>query len=116
VLEEFAAAENLLEKAGLLEVKLPVPLDAVIDYLGKQGLELRYYNPKEAPGPIKSIASSIDEVLVYQERDALLFVNASRPRTRQRFSIFHGIGHFILPGHQGLNYLKRGCTTNAPLT
>jgi len=116
VLEEFAAAENLLGKAGLLDVKLPVPLDAVIEYLSKEGLELRYYNPKEAPGPIKSIASSVDEVLVYQGKDALLFVNESKPLTRQRFSIFHGIGHFILPGHQGLNYLKRGCTTMRPLT
>ena len=115
MLKEFAAAENLLEKAGLLEVRLPVPLDAVIEYLGKEGLELRYYNPKEAPGPIKSIASSVDEVLVRQERGALLFVNTDRPKTRRRFSIFHGIGHFILPGHQGLNYLKRGCTTTTPL-
>jgi hypothetical protein len=116
VFEEFAAAENLLGKAGLLDVKLPVPLDAVIEYLSKEGLELRYYNPQEAPGPIKSIASSVDEVLVYQGKDALLFVNESKPLTRQRFSIFHGIGHFILPEHRGLNYLKRGCTPLQPTT
>lgn len=116
VLDEFAAAENLLEKAGLLEVKLPIPLDAVVDYLGNEGLELRYYNPQEAPGPIKSIASTVDEVLVRQGSGALLFVNTDRPRTRQRFSIFHGIGHFTLPGHHGLNYLKRGCTPMKPLT
>ena len=114
--EEFVAAENLLEEAGLLDVKLPIPLRAVMDYLVKEGLNLRYYDPKQAPGPIKSVASSVDEVLVYQDEGALLFVNGSRPLVRQRFSIFHGIGHFIMPEHRGLNYLAHGCTTLNPLT
>ena len=114
--EEFIAAENLIEKAGLLDVKLPIPLKAVMDYLVKEGLKLRYYNPKQAPGPIKSVASSVDEVLVYQDKGAMLFVNGSRPLVRQRFSIFHGIGHFIMPEHRGLNYLAHGCTTLNPLT
>ena len=114
--EEFVAAENLLEEAGLLDVKLPIPLRAVMDYLVKEGLKLRYYNPKQAPGPIKSVASSVDEVLVYQDKGAMLFVNGSRPLVRQRFSIFHGIGHFIMPEHRGLNYLANGCTTLNPLT
>ena len=116
VLEEFIAAENLLEKAGLLEAKLPISLDAVIDYLGKEGLELRYYSPQDAPESIKSVATNVDEVLVRQERGATLFVNTDRPKVRLRFSISHGIGHFVLPGHQGLNYLKRGCSTNVPRT
>ncbi len=114
--EEFVAAENLLEKAGLLDVKLPIPLGAVMDYLVKEGLKLRYYDPTQAPGPIKSVASRVDEVLVYQDEGALLFVNGSRPLARQRFSIFHGIGHFILPEHRGLNYLKKGCTPLQPTT
>jgi len=114
--DEFAAAENLLDEAELLNVKLPIPLEAVMDYMAEKGLKLRYYNPGQAPGPIKSVASNVDEVLVYQDKGALLFVNERRARTRQRFSIFHGIGHFILPGHQGLNYLKRGCTTLQPTT
>ncbi len=114
--EEFVAAENLLEKAGLLDVKLPIPLGAVMDYLVKEGLKLRYYDPAQAPGPIKSVASRVDEVLVYQDEGALLFVNGSRPLVRQRFSIFHGIGHFILPEHRGLNYLNKGCTPLQPTT
>jgi hypothetical protein len=114
--EEFTAAENLLKKARLLNVKLPIPLEAVVEFLAKDSLQLRYYNPKEAPGSIKSVASSVDEVLVYQEKGAMLFVNQSRPVVRQRFSVFHGIGHFILPGHRGLNYLSRGCTTMIPDT
>ncbi len=114
--EEFTAAENLLEKAGLLEAKLPIPLDAIMEYLAKDGLKLRYYDPVQAPGPIKSVASHVDEVLVYQDEKAWLFVNESRARTRQRFSIFHGIGHFILPGHRGLNYLQRGCIPLQPAT
>ena len=116
MIEEFVAAENLLERAGLLNAKLPIPLEAVVEYLNKEGLELRYYSPQDAPEPIKSIASDIDEVLVRRERGALLFVNNNRPLRRQRFSIFHGIGHFILPGHQGLNYLKRGCPAMKPQT
>jgi len=116
MMDEFVAAENLLNKAGLLEVKLPIPLDRVMEYLAKDGLKLRYYDPKQAPEPIKSVAHSVDEVLVYQEEGALLFVNETRPLTRQRFSIFHGIGRFIMPGHRGLNYLARGCTTLNPLT
>ncbi len=116
MLEEFAAAENFLEKAGLLEAKLPIPLGVVTDYLAKEGLKLRYYDPKQAPETIKSAAHSVDEVLVYKEEGALLFINQTRPLTRQRFSIFHGIGHFIMPEHRGLNYLARGCTTLNPLT
>ena len=116
MLEEFVAAENLLEKAGLLETKLPIPLKSVMEYLSREGLELRYYNPRQAPGLLEDAAYGVDEVLVYQEEGALLFVNDSRPLTRQRFSIFHGIGHYLLPYHRGLNYLARGCTTMKPLT
>jgi len=114
MLEEFVAAENMLEKAGLLNEGPPIPLEAILEYMAGEGLKLRYYDPKAAPAPIKSVASSVDEVLIYQENGALLFVNQSRPLIRQRFSIFHGIGHFILPGHRGLDYLARGCTTVEP--
>ena len=116
MLEEFAAAENLLEKAGLLDVKLPIPVEAVMEYLSKEGLELRYYDPRQAPEMVADAAYGVDEVLVNQDRGALLFVNASRPLTRQRFSIFHGIGHFILPSHRGLDYLARGCNAMEPTT
>ncbi len=116
MLEEFVAAENLLVKAGLLDVKLPIPLKAVMEYLFREGLELHYYDPRQAPEMIANAANGVDEVLVNQEEGALLFVNASRPLTRQRFSIFHGIGHYLLPAHQNLNYLTRGCNTMRPLT
>jgi len=116
MLEEFVAAENLIEKAGLLDVKLPIPIEAVMEYLSKEGLELHYYDPRQAPEVIADAANGVDEVLVNQERGALLFVNASRPLTRQRFSIFHGIGHYILPTHRGLDYLARGCNTMEPIT
>ena len=114
--DEFIAAENLLNKAGLLEVKLPIPLDAIVEYLAKEGLELRYYDHKQAPVAIKNAAHGVDEVLVYHDKGALLFVNERRVPTRQRFSIFHGIGHFVMPEHRGLNYLSRGCNTLNPLT
>ncbi len=114
--EEFVAAENLLDRAGLLDAKLPIPLEAVTDYLAEEGLKLHYYDPRQAPEPIKEAAYSVDEVLVRQEEGALLFVNQTRPWTRRRFSVFHGIGHYLLPDHRGLNYLARGCSTMKPLT
>jgi len=40
MLDEFVAAENLLERAGLFEAELPIPLRAVTGYLAKEGLEL----------------------------------------------------------------------------
>ncbi len=116
MLEEFVAAENLLEKAGLLDVKLPIPLEAVMEYLSREGLELHYYNPKLAPEVVKSAAYGVDEVLIRNDGTAALFVNQNRPRVRQRFSICHGIGHFLLPSHRDLNYLAKGCNTMRPLT
>jgi len=114
--EEFIAAEDLLNKAGLLDTKLPVPLDSVIEYLAKDGLELHYYDPKKAPELVKDAAFGVDEVLIRQEETAALFVNQNRPRSRQRFSLCHGIGHFLLPSHRNLDYLAKGCNTMRPLT
>ena len=114
--EEFDAAEDLIEKTGLLDTKLPVPLDSVIEYLAKDGLELHYYDPKLAPEPVKNAAYGVDEVLHWKDGTAALFVNQSRPMTRQRFSLCHGIGHFLLPSHRNLNYLAKGCNTMRPLT
>ena len=109
--EEFIAAEDLLKKADLLDSELPVPLDSVIEYLAKDGLEFYYYDPKEAPELVKDAAQGVDEVLHRKDGTARLFINRNRPRVRQRFSLCHGIGHFILPSHRNLNYLKRGCNT-----
>jgi len=106
---EFALAEDLLEKAGIQDVEPPTPLEAVLEYLAGRRLELRYYSPGRAPAAIKSTASGIDEALVSDGQRSFLFVNQERPQTRLRFSVFHGIGHFWLPGHRRLNYLERGC-------
>ncbi|MBI2851957.1 MAG: ImmA/IrrE family metallo-endopeptidase [Chloroflexi bacterium] len=114
--EEFMAAEDLLDRAGLLDTNLPIPLDSVIEYLAKDGLELHYYDPKLAPESVKNAAYGVDEVLHWKDGTAALFINQSRPRTRQRFSLCHGIGHFLLPYHRELNYLARGCNTMRPLT
>ena len=47
MLEEFVAAENLLEKAGLLNGKLPISVEAIMAYMAREGLGLRYYNPAD---------------------------------------------------------------------
>jgi len=112
---EFALARDLLEKAGVLDRVPPTPLELVLEYLAGHGLELQYYDPRQAPPPIKSVALRVDEAMVPQGSRTLLFVNQDRPWTRIRFTIFHGIGHFWLPGHRELNYLTRGCLMN-PIT
>lgn len=113
--QELTLAQDLLERAGALEVGPPTPLNRVLEYLAKRGLELHYYDPKRAPAALQGTASGIDEALVFDGPRPLLFVNQDRPQTRLRFSIFHGIGHFCLPGHRQLNYLSRGCLMD-PLT
>ncbi len=110
--EEFLAAQQLLKRAGVLEMGPPISIDLVLKYLAASGLELCYYDPTKAPPDFQETARESDEVLVPQESRSLLFVNQNRPQTRLRFSIFHGIGHFCLPGHRQLNYLSRGCIIN----
>jgi hypothetical protein len=68
MIEEFAAAENLLGEIGLLNSKPPVPIELVMEYLAMKGLKLCYYTPYDAPRPIKAVASDVDEVLVYLEK------------------------------------------------
>jgi hypothetical protein len=48
MLEEFADAENLLLRAGLLETKMPIKVEAVMGYLAKDRLQL-YGNGHEIP-------------------------------------------------------------------
>jgi hypothetical protein len=112
--DEFVAAEKFLEEADLLDSGLPISLEAVTDYVAKNGLEICYYDPREAPESVMHAAHGIDEVLTYQQDRATLFVNRRRPTNRQRFSIFHGIGHYVLPSHRGLNDLAKGCVTQKP--
>ena len=110
--EEFVIAQRLLKQSGALEMEPPTPIDTVLRYLAGRGLELHYYDPNKALPDLRETARDVDEVLVPQESRSLLFVNQARPQTRIRFSIFHGTGHFCLPGHDQLNYLSRGCMIN----
>jgi len=109
---EFIAAQQLLTRAGALEMGPPISIDLVLKYLAGSGLELCYYDPTKAPPGLKEAARDSDEVLVPQDSRSLLFVNQNRPQTRIRFSIFHGVGHFCLPNHRHLNYLSQGCLIN----
>lgn len=114
--EEFVLAEDLLRRAGALRDGPPVPLDRVLEYMAGKGLKVCYYDPKHVPLDMDSAARGLDEALALKQSPALLFVNQDRPRTRQRFSIFHGIGHFCLPGHRHLDYLGRGCLVQPETT
>lgn len=113
---EFGLAEGLREKAGISHLEPPTPLEAVVEYLARYGLELCYYSPQQAPAAIQSTATEIDEALIFNGQHAFLFINQERPQTRLRFSVFHGIGHFCLPSHHKLNYLERGCVMQPSIT
>ncbi|MFH1491168.1 MAG: ImmA/IrrE family metallo-endopeptidase [Pseudomonadota bacterium] len=110
LLEESVLAEALLQRSEALSMGPPTSLEAVIDYLADEGLQLRYYDPLQAPEDIRNTASQIDEALVRNGSHRVLFINRDRPRSRIRFSLWHGIGHFCLPSHDHLNYVSRGCT------
>lgn len=79
-------AGRLLERARVVEA--PVNVE---DLALRLGLEVRYE---------RNFRSDLSGVLVKQAAKSTIGINASHPKTRQRFSIAHEIGHFWL-GHAG---------------
>jgi Zn-dependent peptidase ImmA (M78 family) len=74
-------AAELLRESGSATV--PVPLDKIATHLG---VNIKYYPYEgELAGMIAKVADG-----------AVVGVNSLHPRTRQRFTIAHEIGHFVL--------------------
>jgi Zn-dependent peptidase ImmA (M78 family) len=73
-------AERLLSKLGITEV--PVPIEEVAHLLG---LRIRRAPSTEFSG-----------LLLRKDGKALIGVNSSEAAVRQRFTIAHEIGHFVL--------------------
>ena len=77
-------ARDLLEKAGVSQP--PIPVDAVADFLGLQVLR-------------SDLGGDVSGVLVVDDDHGVIGVNETHALVRQRFTIAHEIGHFVL--HRG---------------
>jgi len=51
------------------------------------------------------LEDSVSGMLVFKDGQAIIGVNANHARTRQRFTIAHEIGHFILHGGAGTIFI-----------
>ncbi len=77
----------------------PVPVDEIARKLGLE-IESRRFDDAEFSG-----------ILVREGGQAIVGVNASHAPTRQRFSVAHEIGHFLL--HEGTRvFIDRGYNVN----
>lgn len=81
-------ALELLEKNGVLQP--PVPVERIAKTLDLVILKQRLV-PKQ-----KTEASEISGFLFSQGGKVVIGVNASQPTARQRFTIAHELGHFLL--------------------
>ena len=82
------SVEDLLKKAGVDEI--PIPVEKIARFCGAQ---LKYV-------PFEGDLSG----LLFQEEDQIIIgVNALHPKTRQRFTIAHELGHLTLHSHDALH-------------
>ncbi len=82
-------------------ISAPVPVEEVAKAAGI--LEIQ---------PLPSEAFEGMLVANAEKSEGIVFVNQNRPRQRQRFTIGHEVGHFLLPWHRNLRdgVLKFECT------
>lgn len=73
--------EKLLKEQGLYS--LPVSIDALVDAIG---IKVRF----------EALESHVSGFLYVKNYNAAIVVNADHPSNRQRFTIAHELGHFIL--------------------
>lgn len=74
-------AEQILDTLGVTEP--PIPIQRVVRHLG---LQIQH----------SELGDDVSGVLVVQGGRGLIGVNATDPRVRQRFSIAHECGHYLL--------------------
>ena len=79
---------DLLTKYAITEPPVPVELVAQ-----REGLVIR----------LQALDSSLSGFLLRQPGGAIIGVNSFHPRVRQRFTIAHEIGHFLLHEDEGLH-------------
>jgi Zn-dependent peptidase ImmA (M78 family) len=88
-----AKAEEILRRFSVDEP--PVPVERIVRHLG---LKL------EATG----LGDDVSGVLVVQNGRGIIGVNSSHARQRQRFSIAHELGHFLLHSSNSRVFIDKG--------
>lgn len=86
-----AAAKKLLKGCDI--TKAPVSVEELAKHLG---VTINYEPFKE----------DLSGVLVKDKKRTVIGVNSSHPKTRQRFTIAHEIGHFVL-NHEGQLFVDK---------
>ena len=95
---EALAAEIIRQNP---EISVPVPIEEIAKRAGI--LEIQ---------PLRSEAFEGMLLANAEKSEGVVFVNQDRPRQRQRFTIGHEVGHFLLPWHRNMKdgSLKFECT------
>ena len=83
------------------EISVPVPIEEIAKQAGI--LEIKPLSSEAFEGMLLANA---------EKSEGIVFVNQNRPRQRQRFTIGHEVGHFLLPWHRNMKdgLLKFECT------
>lgn len=95
------AAQQLLDEHELSE--LPVPVEMIAE---RSGAAVRY----------RTFDGDVSGLLLRTEDGIIIGVNSTHPKTRQRFTIAHELGHLNLKSHKGrpvtVEHLTRGARVN----
>lgn len=83
------------------EISVPVPIEEIATKAGILDIQ-----------PLSSEAFEGMLIADAEKSEGVIFVNQDRPRPRQRFTIGHELGHFLLPWHRHMKdgSLKFECT------
>jgi Zn-dependent peptidase ImmA (M78 family) len=73
------------------DIPLPIPIEEIAAKAGI--LDIRPLNSEAFEGMLVADA---------EKSEGVIFVNQARPRPRQRFTVGHEVGHFLLPWHRNL--------------
>ena len=92
-----AIVQALLNESGAAK-HLPTRKDFLLDYLGLRQLSFDFMNELDFISPGNDSLPNIRAALSLNDR--LVAVQSGLSDKRSRFSIFHEIGHFILPEHR----------------
>lgn len=75
--------QNLLTQCGYTAANLPIDVEKIAEHLG---IDVRY----------SAYDGDLSGMLYQDEKQKVIGINALHPNNRQRFTIAHEIGHYIL--------------------
>lgn len=77
-------AEKLIKSSGITDLNSKIDIDAIASHLG---IIVEYKDPKD-----DTISGAIHREL----NRTVIYINSEQPPNRQRFTLAHELGHFIL--------------------